>query len=62
MSNVALLFLPLAFSSLPAVLPFVSPSSQVREKEIERDRESGEIFFMIAEPSELLHWKSHGEK
>ena len=29
MSNIALLFLPLAFSSLPAVLPFVSPSSQV---------------------------------
>ena len=29
MSNIAFLFLPLAFSSLPAVLPFVSPSSQV---------------------------------
>ena len=29
MSNIACLFLPLAFSSLPAVLPFVSPSSQV---------------------------------
>ena len=29
MSNLAFLFLPLAFSSLPAVLPFVSPSSQV---------------------------------
>ena len=28
MSNIAFLFLPLAFSSLPAVLPFVSPSSQ----------------------------------
>ena len=34
MSNIAFLFLPLAFSSLPAVLPFVSPSSQV-------------LFFMI---------------
>ena len=31
MSNIAFLFLPLAFSSLPAVLPFVSPSSQVTE-------------------------------
>ena len=29
MSIIALLFLPLAFSSLPVVLPFVSPSSQV---------------------------------
>ena len=29
MSNIAFLFLPLAFSSFPAVLPFVSPSSQV---------------------------------
>ena len=29
MSNIAFLFLPLAFCSLPAVLPFVSPSSQV---------------------------------
>ena len=29
MSNIAFLFLPLAFSSLPAVLPFVSPSSEV---------------------------------
>ena len=29
MSNIAFLFLPLAFFSLPAVLPFVSPSSQV---------------------------------
>ena len=29
MSNIAFLFLPLAFSSLPAVLPFLSPSSQV---------------------------------
>ena len=29
MSNIAFLFLPLVFSSLPAVLPFVSPSSQV---------------------------------
>ena len=29
MSNIAFLFLLLAFSSLPAVLPFVSPSSQV---------------------------------
>ena len=29
MSNIAFLFLPLALSSLPAVLPFVSPSSQV---------------------------------
>ena len=29
MSNLAFLFLPLAFSSFPAVLPFVSPSSQV---------------------------------
>ena len=29
MSNIAFLFLPLAFSSLPAVLPFRSPSSQV---------------------------------
>ena len=29
MSNIPFLFLPLAFSSLPAVLPFVSPSSQV---------------------------------
>ena len=29
MSNIAFLFLPLAFSSLPAVLPFVSPSSQI---------------------------------
>ena len=27
----AFLFLPLAFSSLPAVLPFVSPSSQVED-------------------------------
>ena len=31
MSNIAFLFLPLAFSSLPAVLPFVSPSSQVNK-------------------------------
>ena len=31
MSNIAFLFLPLAFSSLLAVLPFVSPSSQVRD-------------------------------
>ena len=29
MSNIACLFLPLAFSSLPVVLPFVFPSSQV---------------------------------
>ena len=29
MSNIAFLLLPLAFFSLPAVLPFVSPSSQV---------------------------------
>ena len=29
MSNIAFLCLPLTFSSLPAVLPFVSPSSQV---------------------------------
>ena len=29
MSNIAFLFLPLAFSSLPTVLPFVFPSSQV---------------------------------
>ena len=32
MSNIAILFLPLAFSSLPAVLPFVSPSSQVNNE------------------------------
>ena len=31
MSNIAFLFLPLAFSSFPAVLPFVSPSSQVTD-------------------------------
>ena len=31
MSNIPFLFLPLAFSSLPAVLPFVSPSSQVSQ-------------------------------
>ena len=30
MSNLAFLFLPLAFSSLPAVLSLVFPSSQVR--------------------------------
>ena len=29
MSNIAFWFLPLAFFSLPAVLPFVSPFSQV---------------------------------
>ena len=33
MLNIAFLFLPLAFFSLPAVLPFVSPSSQVNINE-----------------------------
>ena len=37
MSNIAFLFLPLAFSSLPAVLPFVSPSSQVLPVPLEVD-------------------------
>ena len=37
MSNIAFLFLPLAFSSLPAVLPFVSPSSQVVDGEFSID-------------------------
>ena len=44
MSNIAFLFLPLAFSSLPAVLPFVSPSSQVGEGPFGNGILSGRIF------------------
>ena len=42
MSNIAFLFLPLASSSLPAVLPFVSPSSQVRYFGVLNTVESGQ--------------------
>ena len=41
MSNIAFLFLPLAFSSLPAVLPFVSPSSQVGKEPGDSDASTG---------------------
>ena len=43
MSNIAFLFLPLVFSSLPAVLPFVSPSSQVESPFVPNPSAQGEV-------------------
>ena len=45
MSNIAFLFLPLAFSSLPVVLPFVSPSSQVDRIKNRMVREFGLVVL-----------------
>ena len=55
MSNIAFLFLPLAFSSLPAVLPFVSPSSQVFLTKSDNIGSKSEIYMnqaLFGEPED----------